>query len=80
MSTKTPGAVTLPPPKRKLFSVPQLVERNPGLTLGGIRWDLFHRRTNGLESSGAVVYRGRHLLVDEDRYLDWLVGGRGAAA
>jgi hypothetical protein len=33
---------------------------------------LFQRATNGLEASGAVVYRGRRLLIDEDIYLSWM--------
>ncbi len=57
-----------------LFKVDQLVERHPGLSVGGIRSDLFHRDVNGLTSSGAIIQRGRHLLIDEDLYLAWLKG------
>jgi hypothetical protein len=32
---------------------------------------LFHRETNGLEQSGAVITRGRRLYLDETRFLEW---------
>jgi len=54
-----------------LLKPSQLPERNPGLTLGGIRFDLFNRNTNGLSSSGALIFRGRRILIDEDVYLEW---------
>ena len=80
-NSPTGAAPPLPPPNRKLLPVKRLTERNPGLSEGGVRWDLFQRRTNGLEDSGAVIYRGRNILLDEDIYLDWLArrGGRPAA-
>lgn len=55
-----------------LLKVSQVIERNPGLSEGGVRWDLFHRDQNGLAATGAVIRRGRHLLLDEDRYLAWM--------
>jgi hypothetical protein len=47
-------------------------EIEPALGVGAIRDDLFHRRTDGLEASGAVIYRGRRILLDRARYLDWI--------
>jgi hypothetical protein len=48
--------------------------------VGGIREDLFHRSTNGLEASGAVIRRGRRLLIHRDLYMTWLMArGRSAA-
>lgn len=55
-----------------LLSVKQLADCQPGLTQAAIRWDLANRKTNGLEASGAVIYRGRRILIDRGRYLDWL--------
>jgi hypothetical protein len=66
-----------------LLTVRQLAEIQPALTVAGIRWDLAHRRSNGLEESGAIVYRGRRVLLDRDRYVEWLIsrsratGGHG---
>lgn len=55
-----------------LLKAAQIPERNPGLTIGGVRFDLFNRDRNGLAESGALVFRGRRILIDEDRYLNWL--------
>lgn len=59
-----------------LLKIRQLVEKHPGLSFGGIQWDLFNRDSNGLEDSGAVIHRGRNLLLDEDLYIAWLRGPR----
>jgi len=73
---KASDPVTLPPPERVLLTVRQLAQQQPALTEGGIRWDLFHRKTNGLAKSGAVLNRGRNLLLDPARYLAWMEGGQ----
>lgn len=59
-------------PHQTIFTVAQLVDAEPALTKGGIRGDLFHRDTNGLEASGAVIYRGRKILIHCARYMKWL--------
>ena len=59
-------------PARVLLTVNQFAEQQPGLTPGGIRWDLFQRRDNGLSESGAVIRRGRRLLLDPAKYLEWM--------
>ena len=62
----------LPPPRRIVLTVAQLAEHQPGLTVGSIRWDLFNRTTNGLAESGALMWRGRRILIDPDKYLEWM--------
>ncbi len=79
-SAKAYAQLPIPPPSRVLFTVDRLAEQQPGLTKGKIRWDLFNRKSNGLEESGAVVNRGRRLLLDQDRYLDWLARGQKGVA
>ncbi|MEA3273908.1 MAG: hypothetical protein U9Q81_01115 [Pseudomonadota bacterium] len=59
-------------PGQTIFNVEQLVEAEPALTVGGVRHDLFHRTTNGLEASGAVIRRGRRILLHREKYLEWL--------
>jgi hypothetical protein len=69
-----------PIPAQTLFTVQGLVQVEPCITLGGIRDDLFHREKNGLEASGAVIQRGRRLLIHRELYLGWLLTrGRNAA-
>lgn len=49
--------------------------RDAGITKGGIRWMLFNRRTNGLDS--AVIQIGRKILIDETAFVAWLRSHRG---
>jgi hypothetical protein len=74
---KAPAA--LPSQKRTLLTISQLAQQQPALTVGGIRWDLFNRTKNGLAQSGAIIQRRRKILIDADRYLDWLSRGREGA-
>jgi hypothetical protein len=59
-----------------LFTVKGLAKVEPALPVGGIRDDLFHRHNNGLAESGAVIRRGRRILLHRDRYLAWLMTRR----
>lgn len=70
----TPAAVpTIPQaPTRVLVTVKQLCELQPALTEGGVRWDLYNQQRNGLAKSGAIIRRGRRILIDPERYLGWL--------
>jgi len=63
-------------PATKPLTVEQMAAQHPALTLGGIRWMLFHREANGLERSGAVIHRGRRIYLDEARFLEWFVSQR----
>jgi hypothetical protein len=74
---RTASAPTpIPQPSRVLLTPRQLASWQPGLTLGAVRWDLFNRDKNGLAASGAVLHRGRNLLIDPERYLSWMEGNR----
>lgn len=65
-------------PSPILYTVKQLADAEPALGVGAIREDLFYRKTNGLEASGAVVRRGRRLLIHRERYMAWLIEGHAA--
>ena len=71
----------LPIPPRRLVRVHQLARMVPAYEgrEGPIRWALFNRETNGLKASGAVLRRGRTILIDPDRWVKWLAG-EGAAS
>src|SRR5215208_295802 len=60
-------ALTLP--AATPLSVKEFVKKHPSYTEGGLRWLLFHRRTNGLET--AVIRHGRRLLIDERKFFEW---------
>jgi hypothetical protein len=62
-----------------LFLIEQLVEKFPSLlTVQVLRWQLRHRKTNGL--APAVVKVGKHLLISKTRYETWLTSKAGGAA
>ncbi len=60
------------PVERKLFTVQQFSERHPFATQGALRFQIFHRKENGLEESGALIRVGRKILIDEEKYFQWM--------
>jgi len=55
-----------------LQTVPQFAKSHPAFPVGGLRWQIFNEDQNGLKSSGAIVRVGRKVLIDADRYFDWI--------
>lgn len=62
-----------------LSTVKQFTQRHPAFPEGGLRHRIFHAESNGLCDSGALVRNGRRVLIDEEKFFDWL-RDRGAAA
>lgn len=77
MATIALDASRIPATAPVFLTVKQFAATQPGLTEGAVRWDLFNRTTNGLSDSGAVIRRGRHLLIDPAKYLGWLASRTG---
>jgi hypothetical protein len=63
-------------PAPELLTVAQVAERGP-LSYQALRWLLFNRAQNGLDT--AVVRVGRRILLDVDAYDRWLLSGRERA-
>ncbi len=58
---------------RGLEAVRTLARKHPDvITEGGLRWEIFNEEKNGLKESGAILRRGRKILIDADRYFRWL--------
>ena len=56
-----------------LATVRTLAQKYPDvITEGGLRWEIFNEGSNGLKESGAIIRRGRKVLIDTDRYFEWL--------
>lgn len=55
-----------------LSTVKQFCEKNPAFTHGGIRDRIFHADTNGLKKLGAVLRNGRRVLINEEKFFQWL--------
>ena len=58
-----------------LLTIKQLADDVPALSEGGLRWDIFNAKVNGLEESGAMARRGSRVYLWRNRYLEWLSGG-----
>ena len=57
---------------RNLSTVHQFSQKHPAFTVGGLRWQIFNSRVNGLDQAGAILRVGRKVLIDEDRFFAWL--------
>ena len=55
-----------------LSTVTQFAEQHHAFTVGGLRWEIFNADKNGLKESGAIIRRGRKILIDADRYFAWI--------
>ena len=63
---------------RRFYSVRQVVEVYPGLTIGGVRHAIFNN-LNGF-TDRCVCRFGRKVLIDADALDAWLEDHRGGAA
>lgn len=63
------------PAQTQLTTVANLASRHDGLSEGGVRHLLFHRGQD-LEREGIVIRFGSRILIDENRFLDWLRAGQ----
>ncbi|MCU0973833.1 MAG: hypothetical protein MUF80_07760 [Burkholderiales bacterium] len=45
-----------------------------------LRWWIFHRKSNGLEASGAIIKRAGRWFVVMPRLRNWILSGAGSQA
>ncbi len=57
-----------------LLTVKQFNQKHPAFPEGGLRHRIFHASENGMERAGVLVRNGRRILIDEERFFQWLVG------
>lgn len=55
-----------------LQTVPQFAENNPAFPVGGLRWLIFNEDKNGLKESGAIIRIGKKVMIDGDRFFNWI--------
>lgn len=53
-------------------TIKQFCQRHPAFREGGLRHEIFHSKSNGLEQSGAIVRNGRKVLINENKYFAFL--------
>ncbi len=57
----------------KIYStVKQFCQKHPAFTEGGLRHFIFYKNSNGLDKSGAIVRLGRKVLINEQKWFEWL--------
>ncbi len=71
---------SIQPVAQPFFTIAQMAARHPAFTEPSLRWLVFNRGANGLEKSGALVYLGRRILIDEARFIAYLRTKTRAAA
>jgi len=54
------------------LTVPQFSKKHTAFPQGGLRDRIFHEKTNGLKKSGAIVRNGRRVLINEEKFFQWL--------
>lgn len=55
-----------------ISTVNQFLDRNKAFTHGGVRSLIFYEELNGLNGSGAIIRVGRKILINEDKFFNWL--------
>lgn len=55
-----------------LSTVKQFCQKNPAFTEGGLRDRIFHAESNGLKKMGVILRNGRRVLIDEEKFFNWL--------
>jgi hypothetical protein len=53
-------------------TVSQVAASITGLSENSLRWHIFKRSVNGLDERKAVLKVGRRVLLDFDKYCEWL--------
>ena len=55
-----------------LKTVNQFCQENPWITSGGLRYQIFNAKENGLEEAGAILRVGRKVLIVVEPYFSWM--------
>ena len=55
-----------------LSTVKQFAEKNPAFPESGLRHLIFYADINGLQASGALLRTGRKILIDDEKFFDWI--------
>ena len=63
--------------ENQIHTVKTLCNKYPKILCeGGIRHFIFHSEKNGLAASGAILKMGRKVLIDEEKFFDWMRNGQ----
>jgi phage tail protein X len=62
------------------LTVNQFCEKHPAFKPGGIRYQIFNEKNNGLADSGVIVRMGTKVLINEEKFFAWLESDKIAPA
>jgi hypothetical protein len=62
---------------RKLKSVSQFCETYPIFSIGAMRSYIFFEDQNGLKASGAILRLGRKILINDEKFMEWIENQNG---
>ncbi len=57
---------------RTLRTVAQFSEEHPAFSESALRWKIFNSTSNGMLKMDVIVKSGRRVLIDVDKFFDWL--------
>jgi len=60
-------------PIPNLLTVKQFIEKHQAFCNGGVRQQIFKAEENGMNEAGCLVRVGRRVLIDEEKYFDWII-------
>ena len=55
-----------------LLTVSQFAEQHPAFSVVGLRWQIFNAEKNGLKEAEAIIRLGRKVLIDVEKYFQWV--------
>lgn len=58
------------------LTIRQFSQKHPAFPEGGLRHRIFYADSNGLNKSGVIIRNGRRVLIDEEKFFDWLKGNK----
>jgi hypothetical protein len=57
---------------QNLYTVYQFVAAYPAFKVGGVRSLILNERENGLGASGALLRVGGKILIDSEKFFEWI--------
>ena len=55
-----------------ILTVKMFSKKHPAFPMGGLRHNIFHADFNGMSKYGVLVRHGRRVLIDEEKFFEWL--------
>jgi len=61
--------------KSEYLTVRQFSQKHQAFPEGGIRWNIYHSDTNGMDKFDVIKRIGRKILLDENNFFLWVDSG-----